>query len=139
MGLLAAAPFTGIPGKASDSRPVGLSPVKVSQSGFPRAYNEERLQISHGKPAWHPGTQDFTSCSYAALECLLRDLSLAPPGFKGFKPRINPVLNWSKPRTMQRIKEAAAAIYGWDFPLLTFIYPGFDCDSYGNQMMPLSQ
>ena len=30
---------------------------------------------------------------------------------------------------MYRIKKAAAAIYGWDWPLLTFIYPGFDCGS----------
>ena len=30
---------------------------------------------------------------------------------------------------MYRIKKAAAAIYGWDRPLLTFIYPGFDCGS----------
>ena len=27
---------------------------------------------------------------------------------------------------MYRIKKAAAAIYGWDRPLLTFVYPGFD-------------
>ena len=31
---------------------------------------------------------------------------------------------------MYRIKKAAAAIYGWDWPLLTFIYPGFDCGSH---------
>ena len=30
---------------------------------------------------------------------------------------------------MYRIKEAAKAIYGWDRPILTFIYPGFDCGS----------
>ena len=30
---------------------------------------------------------------------------------------------------MYRNKKAAAAIYGWDRPLLTFIYPGFDCGS----------
>ena len=29
---------------------------------------------------------------------------------------------------MQIIKKAAA-IYGWDCPLRTFIYPGFDCGS----------
>ena len=34
-----------------------------------------------------------------------------------------------EPRTMYRIKKAAAAIFGWDRPLLTFIYPGFDCGS----------
>ena len=34
------------------------------------------------------------------------------------------------PRTMYRIKKAAAAIYCWDRPLLTFIYPGFDCGSW---------
>ena len=33
---------------------------------------------------------------------------------------------------MQRIKKAAAAIYGWDCPLLTFTYPGFDFDSLGS-------
>ena len=27
---------------------------------------------------------------------------------------------------MYRIKKAAAAIYGWDRALLTFIYPGFE-------------
>ena len=27
---------------------------------------------------------------------------------------------------MYRIKKAAAAIYGWDRPLLAFIYPGFE-------------
>ena len=30
---------------------------------------------------------------------------------------------------MYRIKKAAVAIYGWDRPLLTFIYPGIDCGS----------
>ena len=30
---------------------------------------------------------------------------------------------------MPIIKKAAAAIYGWEYPLLTFIYPGFDCGS----------
>ena len=29
---------------------------------------------------------------------------------------------------MKIIKKAAA---GWEFPLLTFIYPGFDCGSIG--------
>ena len=38
----------------------------------------------------------------------------------------NPVLN-GLPRTMYRIKKAAAASYGCDRPLLTFIYLGFDC------------
>ena len=33
---------------------------------------------------------------------------------------------------MYRIKKAAATIYGWDRPLLTFIYPGFDCGSSEN-------
>ena len=37
-----------------------------------------------------------------------------------------------RPRTMQRTKKAAAAIYGWDRPLLTFTYPGFDCGSHVN-------
>ena len=27
-------------------------------------------------------------------------------------------------------RRISAAIYGWDCPLLTFIYPGFDCGSY---------
>ena len=26
-------------------------------------------------------------------------------------------------------RRISAAIYGWDCPLLTFIYPGFDCGS----------
>ena len=34
-----------------------------------------------------------------------------------------------RPRTMYRNKKAAAAIYGWDRPLLTFTCPGFDCGS----------
>ena len=38
----------------------------------------------------------------------------------------------SDPRTMYRIKKAAAGISGWDRPLLTFIYPGFHCGSTGN-------
>ena len=33
------------------------------------------------------------------------------------------------PVSRQRIKKGAAPIYGWDCPLLTFIYPGFDCSS----------
>ena len=36
-----------------------------------------------------------------------------------------------EPRTMCRIKNSAA-ISGWDRPLLTFIYPGFDCGSHAN-------
>ena len=32
---------------------------------------------------------------------------------------------------VSRIRKAAAAIYGWDSPLLTFTCPGFDCDSTG--------
>ena len=31
----------------------------------------------------------------------------------------------------QNLVMAAAAIYGWDRPLLTFIYPSFDCGSSG--------
>ena len=34
------------------------------------------------------------------------------------------------PEPCKRIKKAAAAISGWDCPLLTFIYPGFDCGSF---------
>ena len=30
------------------------------------------------------------------------------------------------PEPCKRTKKAAAAIYGWDRPLLTFIYPGFE-------------
>ena len=47
----------------------------------------------------------------------------------------NPSESESKPGTImvypepiKRIKKAAA-IYGWDCPLLTFIYPGFGCGS----------
>ena len=36
---------------------------------------------------------------------------------------------------MSRVKKAAAAIYDWDFPLLTFIYPGFDCGSTAESQM----
>ena len=32
---------------------------------------------------------------------------------------------------MQRIYKAAALIYAWDSPLLTFLYPGFCCGSHG--------
>ena len=46
------------------------------------------------------------------------------PGESQSKPGKNGL-----PRTMYRIKKAAAAICGWDRPLLTFIYPGFDCGS----------
>ena len=46
----------------------------------------------------------------------------------------NPVLKWSIPRTMlpELRRRIAAAIYGWDCPFLTFIYPGFDCGSAEN-------
>ena len=33
------------------------------------------------------------------------------------------------PEPASRIKKAAEGISGWDWPLLTFIYPGFDCGS----------
>ena len=35
------------------------------------------------------------------------------------------------PEPGNQLKKAAAAISGWDRPLLTFIYPGFDCHSAG--------
>ena len=38
----------------------------------------------------------------------------------------NPVLKWSTQNRASRIKKAAATISGWDCPLLTFIYPGFE-------------
>ena len=44
--------------------------------------------------------------------------------------------NWFKngePRTREGTEKAAATICGWDCPLLTFIYLGFDCDSGGSQ------
>ena len=41
------------------------------------------------------------------------------------------------PRTMKIIRKAAATVSGWIFPLLTFTYPGFDCDSV--QGCPKSQ
>ena len=53
---------------------------------------------------WHPTT--------ASLESLAQT-----PGAKMVDPE-----------PMYRTK-AAAAIYGWDRPLLTFTYPGFDCGS----------
>ena len=31
-------------------------------------------------------------------------------------------------------RRISAAICGWDRPLLTFIYPGFDCGSYGRAL-----
>ena len=37
---------------------------------------------------------------------------------------------------MYRIKKAAAAIYGSNRPLLTLIYPGFDCDSHTHGIRP---
>ena len=44
----------------------------------------------------------------------------------------NPVLKWSIPRTiLQELRmRISATISGWDCPLLTFIYPGFDCGSH---------
>ena len=35
------------------------------------------------------------------------------------------------PEPCKEFKKAAAAIYGWDCPLPTVIYPGFDCGSHG--------
>ena len=45
----------------------------------------------------------------------------------------HPVLKWSTQNHASRIKKAAAAIYGWDCPLLTFIYLGLDCGSVAPQ------
>ena len=33
-------------------------------------------------------------------------------------------------------RRISAAIYGWDRPLLTFIYPGFDCGPHGLMRAP---
>ena len=41
----------------------------------------------------------------------------------------NAVQKWSTQNYASRTKKAAAAIYGWDRPLLIFTYPGFDCGS----------
>ena len=41
----------------------------------------------------------------------------------------NLVLKWFTQKHVQDY-EGGPAIYGWDRPLLTFIYPGFDCGSY---------
>ena len=43
----------------------------------------------------------------------------------------NPALHGRNPRTMlQELRRRnSAAIYGWDCPVLIFIYPGFDCGS----------
>ena len=30
-------------------------------------------------------------------------------------------------------RRISAAIYGWEYPLLMFIYPGFDCGSDGRR------
>ena len=48
----------------------------------------------------------------------------------------NKVLEWSTQNHASRIKKAAAAI-GWDCPLLTFTYPGFDCESHGRGSTPM--
>ena len=47
----------------------------------------------------------------------------------------NPAFNWSIPRTMltEFRRRISAAISVWDCVLLTFIYPGFDCDSSGDR------
>ena len=53
-------------------------------------------------------------------------------------PRVKPANRQSRvktwyynglPRTMQRIKQAAALTYAWDYPLRSFIYRGLDCGS----------
>ena len=44
----------------------------------------------------------------------------------------NPVVKWSTHKELRR--RISAAIYGWDSPLLTFIYSGFDCDSFQVQV-----
>ena len=36
-------------------------------------------------------------------------------------------------------RRISAAIYGWDCPLLSFIYPGFDCSSIGRLPLASSQ
>ena len=43
----------------------------------------------------------------------------------------HPERKYSRPRTMlqELRRRISAAIYGWVCPLLTFIYPGFDCGS----------
>ena len=49
----------------------------------------------------------------------------------------NPVHKWST-QTHVETKKAAAAIYGWDRPLLTFTYQGFDCGSHVRGRMSTS-
>lgn len=39
---------------------------------------------------------------------------------------------------MQTIQKAAAAIYGWWHPWLTFIYTGVDCGSCGASAFPVT-
>ena len=42
----------------------------------------------------------------------------------------NPVLKWFTQNHVRTYK-GSATTFGWDCPLLTFIYPGFDCVSGG--------
>ena len=40
---------------------------------------------------------------------------------------------------MHKIKKAAAAIYGWDRPLLTFIYPSFEHVAMAWAQLPMGK
>ena len=74
-----------------------------------------------------------------------------PPSFRPFPKSFqqthlshnqNPELKWSTQNHVKNFKKAAAAFYGWDCPLLTFIHLGFGCgspwDSPASQATPAS-
>ena len=46
------------------------------------------------------------------------------------------VLKWSTQNHVQNSEGGRS--YGWDCPLLTFIYPGFDCGSYRCESAPIA-
>ena len=47
------------------------------------------------------------------------------------KSQSKPGTKMAHPEPCKKNLKAATAISGWDPPLLTLIYPGFDCDSHG--------
>ena len=96
------------------------SPLKSFTCGL----NAETNQPNHLKRSAKPRNR----MAFGSETILVRRASIEPPS----KPGIEMVENH-----VSRIKKAAEAIDG-DCPLLTCIYPGFDCGSIGGDHVALS-
>ena len=48
-------------------------------------------------------------------------------GGPSIESQSKPGIKTIHPEPCKELTKKAAAIYGWDYPLLTFIYPDFDC------------